>query len=77
MVCRAFEGQDGRTWIITRKGSRLTVMGRRGVNDSLYTIAISCALKLGLTETKKGTPVETIKEHNRIWKMIWDKGRSC
>lgn len=77
MNTRVFEDTRGKIWIVTRSGSSIKVKGRRDVKESLYQIAINCALKLGMTQTKKGFPIESVKEHNRIWEAIWNKGRQC
>ncbi len=74
MSTRIFEDTQGKIWIVTMYGSNIEVSGCRNVKLSLYQIAISCALKLGITQTKNGFPIESVKEHNRIWKVIWEKG---
>ncbi len=77
MPCKAFEDEQGKIWIVTRTGTNLEVMGRRQIRISLHEIARSCALKLGITETSSGIPLEDINEHRRIWNAIWDKGHTA
>lgn len=76
MGCKVFEDEQGGIWIVTKTGLDLEVKGRRGTKVSLHKIALSCAAKLGITETSTGIPLKTINEHRRIWNAIWDKGRS-
>lgn len=72
---RAFEDLNGKIWIVTKLGSKLEVKGRRDGKERLHDIAQSCALKLGITRTRAGMPLEYINEHRRIWNTIWEKGR--
>ena len=74
---RVFEDREGKIWIVTRSRQGVEVQGRRDLKESLYTIATSCALKLGVSQTKNGLPMDSIKEHNRIWRAIWKKGKAC
>jgi hypothetical protein len=75
MNSRVFEDENGKIWIVTKCGSTLEIKGRRHAKESLHEIARSCALKLGVTQTKSGIPLEFINEHRRIWNAIWEKGR--
>jgi hypothetical protein len=75
--CKVFEDEQGKIWIVTKTGSNLEVKGRRETRVSLHKIARSCAIKLGITETRTGIPLEYINEHRRTWNTIWDKGRTA
>ena len=75
MNSKIFEDEKGKIWIVTRRGSSLEVKGHRDTKERLNDIARSCAVQLGVTQTKSGIPLEYINEHRRIWNAIWEKGR--
>ena len=74
MTTRLFVDEDEKIWMVTKLGSTLKVKGQRIENVKLHEIAKSCAVKLGVTQTKSGVPLDHINEHRRIWNTIWDKG---
>jgi hypothetical protein len=74
MSKRYFEDEFGRKWAVTKLGSSLKVSGEKNEEEDLAHIARSCAYRLGVSETKSGTPIEYINQHRRIWNAIWNKG---
>jgi hypothetical protein len=53
----------------------MNVEGPFREGEKLHQVARSCALKLGVHETKSGTTLEYVNEHRRIWNLIWQMGR--
>ncbi len=76
MGTRIFIDEKAREWIVLKRGSLLKVFGDNAENEPLYRIAQSCARKAGILETKAGIPLDSIKEHRKIWSAIWSRGKT-
>jgi hypothetical protein len=75
MDIRLFEDERGNLWKVSKLASNMNVEGPFREGEKLHQVARSCALKLGVYETKSGTPLEYVNEHRRIWNLIWQMGR--
>jgi hypothetical protein len=75
MKSRQFEDEKGRTWVVTKVGSTLTVEGPKHSEETLYEIARSCAARQGVFQTKFGIPLIYVNEHRLIWNLIWYRGK--
>ncbi|MFA5308801.1 MAG: hypothetical protein WC370_04855 [Dehalococcoidales bacterium] len=73
MRVKVFKDEAGRTWVIRKIGSTLSVEGPKKEGEKLCDIARSCAYALKVTQISN-IPLAYINEHQRIWNCIWKLG---